>query len=88
MVLIAEVISAVSEVLSFEMGAQEVVGRVYEGDKHFWRYRKMGKSAHYLRHDSLAVLKEPLSFNWKGFRIRIFFENQSTKFKSNFMRQE
>ena len=73
MALIAEVISGVSEFLGFEIGVQEVLRRGYEGDKHFWRHRKLAKKANYLRHDSLAVLKEPLSFNWTDIRKRIFF---------------
>jgi hypothetical protein len=52
----------------FDVGAQEIVRLGYEGDKHFWRHRKLAKSAHYLRHDFLAVLKEPLSFNWTEFK--------------------
>jgi hypothetical protein len=81
MVLIPEVISGVSEFLGFEMGAHDVVRRGYEGDKHLWRDRKLAKSACSLRHDSLAVLKESLSFYWTDFRRRIFFENHSTEFK-------
>ena len=84
MVLIVEIISDVSEVLGFEMGAQDVVRRGYEGDEQFWRDRKVAKSAYCLRHDSLAVLKEPLSFNWKDFHKRILFENQSTEFKFSY----